>query len=154
MARQEVTEKIAKAFNDVATGVYVDPTKTTLKDWLNPWLWEYKKQTLRPSTFKDYLCYIERHINPAIGHYKLKDWRPEHLQALYNTKYQEGLSISTIKQIHVVLHSALDQALKNGLVNRNVSEATTLPKGKPKMEIRILSLEEQKRFIAALEGKN
>lgn len=108
---------------------------------------------MRPSTFKDYLCYIERHINPAIGHYKLKDLRPEHLQALYNAKYQEGLSISTIKQIHTVLHSALDQALKNGLVNRNVSEATTLPKGKPKREIRILSLEEQQRFIAALEGE-
>jgi integrase len=151
--RQEVAEKIAKALNDLANGVYVDPAKTTLKDWLNTWLWEYKKQTLRPSTFKDYLCYIERHINPAIGHYKLKDLRPEHLQALYNAKYQEGLSISTIKQIHTVLHSALDQALKNGLVNRNVSEATTLPKGKPKREIRILSLEEQQRFIAALEGE-
>ncbi|WP_237698875.1 N-terminal phage integrase SAM-like domain-containing protein [Caldicellulosiruptor obsidiansis] len=62
------------------------------KDWLHTWLWEYKKQTLRHSTFKDYLCYIERHINSAIGHYKLKDLRLEYLQALYNTKYQEGLS--------------------------------------------------------------
>ncbi|WPX08230.1 tyrosine-type recombinase/integrase [Anaerocellum danielii] len=151
--RQEVAEKIAKALNDIATGVYVDPAKLTLKDWLNTWLWEYKKQTLRPSTFQDYEGIINNHIVPSVGNYKLKDLRPEHLQALYNSKCESGLSYSTIKHIHVILHSALDQALKNGLVVRNVSEATTLPKAKDKKEIRVLSLEEQKRFIAALEGE-
>ncbi|WP_232841428.1 tyrosine-type recombinase/integrase [Caldicellulosiruptor acetigenus] len=75
------------------------------------------------------------------------------LQALYNSKYENRLSLSTIKHIHVILHSALDQALKNGLVVRNVSEATTLPKVKTKNEIRVLTLQEQQRFIAALEGE-
>ena len=151
--RQEVADKIAKALNDLANGVYVDPARLLLKDWLNTWLWEYKKQTLRPSTFQDYESLINNHIVPAIGHYKLKDLRPEHLQALYNSKYENGLSFSTIKQIHVILHSALDQALKNGLIVRNVSEATTLPKVKTKNEIRVLTLQEQQRFIAALEGE-
>ncbi|ADQ39654.1 integrase family protein [Caldicellulosiruptor acetigenus I77R1B] len=151
--RQEVADKIAKALNDLKNGVYVDPARLLLKDWLNTWLWEYKKQTLRPSTFQDYESLINNHIVPAIGHYKLKDLRPEHLQALYNSKYGNGLSLSTIKHIHVILHSALDQALKNGLVVRNVSEATTLPKTKTKNEIRVLTLQEQQRFIAALEGE-
>ena len=151
--RQEVADKIAKALNDLANGIYVDPARMLVKDWLNTWLWEYKKQTLRPSTFQDYESLINNHIVPSIGHYKLKDLRPEHLQALYNSKHESGLSLSTIKHIHVILHSALDQALKNGLVVRNVSEATTLPKAKTKKEIRVLTLEEQKRFVAALEGE-
>jgi len=41
----------------------------------------------------------------SIYHYKLKDLRPEHLQALYNSKHESGLSLSTIKHIHVILHS-------------------------------------------------
>ncbi|ADQ06535.1 hypothetical protein Calhy_0799 [Caldicellulosiruptor hydrothermalis 108] len=112
--RQEVADKIAKALNDLANGIYVDPARMLLKDWLNTWLWEYKKQTLRPSTFQDYESLINNHIIPSIGHYKLKDLRPEHLQALYNSKYESGLSLSTIKHIYVILHSSLDQALKNG----------------------------------------
>lgn len=54
--------------------------------------------------------------------------RPEHLQMLYNEKHKAGLSTKRIKDIHVILHSALNQAIKNGLIVRNVSEATTLPK--------------------------
>lgn len=88
---------------------------------------------------------------PHIGNLKLKDIRPEHLKQLYNQKKEEGLSTSKIKHIHTILHSALKQAVKSGLLPRNVSEAVTLPKSKKKETIKVLTLEEERRFLEALE---
>jgi integrase len=57
-----------------------------------------------------------------------------------------------VRKIHQVLHGALKQAVKNQLVVRNVSEATTLPKLQQTREVRALTLEEQQKFLKALEG--
>lgn len=66
---------------------------------------------------------------------------------------EEGLSTSKIKHIHTILNSALKQAVKSGLLPRNVSEAVTLPKSKKKETIKVLTLEEERRFLEALEGE-
>ena len=50
------------------------------------------------------------------------------------------------------MHSALEQALKNNLVTRNVSGAVALPR-EVKKEITVLSIEEQEKFLLALDGE-
>lgn len=152
--RKEVAEKLSKIHNDLRTGTFVEPNKLTLGSWLSTWLNEYKKSSIRPSTYESYEYLIRLHINPVIGHITLKDLRPDHLQRLYTDKLDGGkvdnsggLSAKTIQRIHVVIHAALDQAVKNNLVIRNVSDATTLPKQKKK-EMRVLSIEEQIKFLS------
>lgn len=56
-----------------------------------------------------------------------------------------------MRHLHVVLHRALDQALRWGLVPRNVSEAVDLPKLQKK-EIRPLSGDEARRLLGAARG--
>ena len=63
-----------------------------------------------------------------MGHIKLKDMRPDHVQSLYNTKLESGASNRTVRLIHTVLHIALNQALKIGLIGRNPSDAVIKPK--------------------------
>ncbi len=150
--RQEVAEKMNKALNSIMTGNFVEPSTITVTEWLHIWLFEYKKNSVRPSTFDSYESLSRVHICPTIGMIKLKDLKPEHLQTLYNEKLKSGLSTRTIKYLHTIMHAALKQAIKNNLVIRNVSEATTLPKQK-KTEIKTLSIEEQARFIGALNGE-
>ena len=60
-----------------------------------------------------------------------------------------GTSRDTIRKVKVLLHAALEQAIDNGIIVRNVSSRTVLPKMEQK-EIRFFTLEEQKRFIDAL----
>lgn len=147
--RKEVQEKVTKALADMQQGVFVEPTKLTVGEWLDIWLAEYKKPCLRPLVWESYEVIVRVHLKPAIGGLKLKDLRPERLQHLYNEKSASGLSASTVKHIHLVIHGALEQAMKNGLVVRNVSEATTLPRGEKK-DIRALSLEEEEHFLEVL----
>lgn len=152
--RQEVADKIRKALNEIEQGFLVDSSDITVAKWFETWLWQYKKQTLKESTFSDYEGIIRNHINPTLGRIKLKDLRPEHLQTLYNEKFESGLSLSKIKHIHTVIHSALKQAVKNGIIPRNVSEATNLPcKDKTKKEIRVLTPEEQQKFLETIENE-
>lgn len=62
---------------------------------------------------------------------------------------KEGKAPSTIRKVKVLLHAALEQAIDNGIIVRNVSSRVVLPKMEQK-EIRFFTLEEQKRFIDAL----
>jgi integrase len=94
---------------------------------------------------------IRHHLKPALGHIALKDLRPDHVQRFYNKKRDDGLSPRTIKYIHTVIHGALKQALKNQLVVRNVSEATTLPSGKSR-KMRPLTLEQVNQLLTAVKA--
>jgi len=157
--RQEVAEKLARALGDVRTGTFLEPSRVTVGQWLDTWLNEYKKPPkIRPTTWDSYEMHIRVHIKPAIGVLPLRQLQPHHLQRLYNEKFaagrvdgRGGLSTRTVEIIHTIMHAALDQAVKEGLVARNVAEATTLPK-KEKGEPRALTPEEQERVFAALDN--
>ena len=103
------------------------PHKLTLGEWLDTWLWEYKKPHVRPSTFDSYEMLVRCHLKPALGHIALQDVRPEHLQHFYNEKMQQGSSARTVRYCHTLLHGALAQAEKHQLLVRNVSKLTELP---------------------------
>jgi Site-specific recombinase XerD len=157
-SRQEVADKILKMQHEIKTGTYIEPTKVKVGEWLDLWLQEYMKPSLRPTTFGSYEHIIRTHIKPELGDIILKDLRPEHLQKLYNEKFRKGrvdgtggLSAKYVRYIHNLVHESLDQAIKNQLIARNVSEATTLPR-QEKKEIRVLSVEEQRRFTEVLEN--
>ncbi|GEA15567.1 site-specific integrase [Moorella sp. E308F] len=155
--RQEVADKLAKALNDIKQGTFVEPDKLTVGEWLDTWLNEYVKPHVRPTTWGGYEYIVRQHLKPALGKIRLKDLRPDHLQKLYNEKLAGGrvdgqgqLSNRTVRLMHVVIHAALKQAMKNQLVIRNVADATKPPSLKKK-EIRVLSPEEQARFISILK---
>lgn len=148
--RQEVADKLCNALNDLRRGTFVEPGKLTVAEWLDIWLTEYKRPSIRPTTYDSYEMIVRCHLKPAIGSLKLKELRPEHLQRLYNEKAKGGLSNTSVRYIHAVIHQALEQAVKNQLVVRNVSEATTLPMPKKK-EIRPLTLDQVKRLFQAVE---
>ena len=155
--RQEVSDKIIEAQSEMQTGIFVEPTKVKVGEWLDKWMKEYAKPKLRLTTYANYEHLIRVHIKPVIGDILLRELRPEHLQRLYNEKFEKGridgeggLSSGTVRFIHIVIHGSLEQALKNQLIYRNVSEATTLPR-KTKKEIRVFSLDEQSKFMDTLE---
>ncbi len=145
--------------NSIGQGTFVEPSRLTVSDWMDTWLKEYKKPSVRATTFESYEYLTRVHIKPSIGHICLKDLRPHHLQKLYNDKLENGrvgaderISAKTAKNMHNVIHASFDQAVKNNLVVRNVSEATTLPKY-TKREMRVLAIDEQLRLLKVLEDE-
>jgi integrase len=90
-------------------------------------------------------------VIPALGRVKFKALSPAHLQGFYRDRLDAGLSPCTVQRLHAVIHRALKQALRWGLVPRNVSEAADPPKAQRK-EIRPLSSEQVRALLKAASG--
>ena len=160
----EVKEKLAKA---VAEAESVDVRRAdeyTLGTWLQTWYELYAKPHLRFSTAEYYRRGIELHITPRIGDIPLKKLTGRDLQWLYKELQehgrlreaqkgkQPGLSDSTIRGIHTMLHNALDRAVKERLIVRNPADDCIPPKI-PKHEMKILPPEQIKSYLTAADQR-
>ena len=125
--QKEVREWLLEQRKALFDGVLVSPTKVTVEQFLNRWMEDIKGPTIRPSTLISHESIIRNHILPEIGEIKLTQLTPAHLQNLYSQKLKSGLSKRTVKYIHTIMHQTLDQALKWGLVVRNVADAVDAP---------------------------
>ena len=154
--RKEVQEKINEVALKVQAGTYREPSKLTVAEWFTTWLNDYMKPSLRPTTWESYKYQVNGHIIPALGHLKLAQLQTAHIQRLYNEKLHGGrldgkdggLSPKSVRYIHTVIHSALEQAKKEGMVTINPADAVKLPKREQK-EIKYLDTEGVAKFLAA-----
>lgn len=126
--RAEVATKLAQALRDRSHGVFVAPHQLTLATWLQAWLRDYKTPTLRPLSVERYAMLMRKHLTPALGHLALRALRPEHLQHFYTAEVARGVAPRTVRQCHTLLHGALAQAEKTGLLARNVSRLAVPPR--------------------------
>jgi integrase len=88
---------------------------------------------------------------PRLGSIKLKDLRPEHIQGLYNEKLKGGMSSRSVIYIHQVLHKALKQAVKWGLIISNPTDAVNRPKFRRK-EMQVLDDKQARTLLLAAKG--
>ncbi|TEB08646.1 Transposase [Pelotomaculum schinkii] len=153
--RPEVLEKLDKARAELKAGTFVANTKMSVSQWIATWLETYAKPRVRLSTFESYQALLTQHVTPVIGGIYLKDLRPEHLQKLVNQKLEYGrinkkggLSARTVRYILALIGQVLKQALKEGLVNRNVADSVSKPKRK-QHEIVPLTIDQTNSFLNA-----
>lgn len=125
---QRVVREWLLAQRDAARdGLVVENDKVTLGDFLDRYIRDIGEHTLRPKTLEAYNYLIRMHIKPDLGSVRLSQLRPEHLQTLYSQKLNSGLSHRTVQFMHSILHKALEQATRWGLVVRNVSDLVDPP---------------------------
>ena len=137
----------------------------TVAAWLRTWFELYAKPHIRPSTMNYYHRNIEQHIIPAIGDIPLNKLTTRDLQKFYNDlqsngrlrkvqkKEKPGLSNSTVRGIHMMLHNALDRAVKEKLILSNPTENCIIPKIE-KQEMKILHPDHISAYLNAAERRN
>ena len=127
--QKEVAQKLREITVELDQGTYQEPTKMTLGEWLEIWLKDYSVN-LKPMTQQTYSEQIQNHIKPELGRIKLKDLKTHMIQRFYNSLAtgEKPLAAKTIKNIHGVLHRALNQAVANNLIRVNPATACVLPK--------------------------
>ncbi len=157
-------KKLAKAVAEAESVDVGRADEYTLGTWLQMWYELYAKPHLRFSTAEYYRRGIELHITPRIGDIPLKKLTGRDLQWLYKDLQehgrlseaqkgkQPGLSDSTLRGIHTMLHNALDRAVKERLIVRNPADDCIPPKI-PKHEMKILPPEQIKSYLTAAEQR-
>jgi integrase len=148
---KEVEKKLAEARGDAARGIVYHDENLTVGKYLDRWLSDAVKGTVRGSTFSRDKYLVTNHISPALGGLRLKNLNALRLQGLYRECLDSGLKASTVQKIHHVLYKALAQAMKWDLIPRNPADAVKAPTPQPK-EMRPLSAQEARRFLEAARG--
>jgi integrase len=145
--RSEVSKKLTKAMADRDGGLVFDAGNLTIGEYLERWLADTVKGTVRTSTFQRHEQIVRTHLAPAIGRVKLKTLTPAHVRSVHREKLEEGLSPATVRKIHSTLHKALSQAVADGLLPRNAADVKA-PRPAPE-EMRPLSENEARTFLDA-----
>ena len=161
----ECKAKLTKAMADCKSLDVSRADEYTVAAWLRTWFELYAKPHIRPSTMNYYHRNIEQHVIPAIGDIPLNKLTTRGLQKLYNDlqssgrlravqkKKKPGLSNSTVRGIHMMLHNALDRAVKEKLILSNPTENCIIPKIE-KQEMKILHPDHISAYLNAAERRN
>ena len=105
--RAEVNHKLTKAMAERDRGFVLDAGSLTVGEYLERWLMNCVRGTVRPSTFEGHKHIIRPYIVPALGRLRVKDLNPSHVRGLYREKLDSGLSAATVRKLHSILHKAL-----------------------------------------------
>ena len=143
--QKEVTQKLKAATAAIDAGTYKAPCKMTVAQWLDIWVAEYLNN-LKPLTQQNYTKQTQKHLKPALGAAKLEALDTHTIQKFYNSLSASGRSPKTVKNIHGILHCALQQAIANDYIRSNPADACKLPKV-VKPEIKPLEPEEIFRLL-------
>ena len=145
----EVVKKLREAQTQIDKGLFVEPDKMTVDQWMRTWHATYVVPARKASTADSYYDNITLHIIPALGMHKLQKLRSEHIQGFYNLEQENGRAPSSIRKMHAVLKAALDQAISNKILMHNPCTGTKLPKQQQE-EIEFLEVWEQKALVEAM----
>src|SRR5829696_5841779 len=149
--REEVRHKLTKAMADRDSGLVFDAEDLRVREYLERWLKDSVKGTVRPSTYEVHRYMVEPHIIPALGRLKLKDLNTTHVRSLYREKLDSGLSSATVCKMHSVLRKALKQAVMDNLIPRAPTDTVKPPTIEQK-EIHPLDPEQMKALLEAASG--
>lgn len=150
-----VREKMQAAAVELNNGTYQAPSKLTVGQWLDIWTAEYLGNVKQSTAFL-YCQQIRLHIKPRMGSIKLEALTAPTIQSFYNSLVVErdgkpALSAKSVRNIHGILHRALQQATAIGYLRFNPADACVPPKVVNK-EIAPLDEVQTGAFLKAIEG--
>ena len=137
--------------------------RMTLGEWMDKWMDEYMIFAIRESTLDSYRAMVKNQVKPFIGNKRLASLTTAVMQKFYNKIKKEGrvrehpvhgkaLADSMVRGVHMMLHEALDMAVKERLLAKNPTNGTTIPKCNYP-EKQILGDNQLETFLEAIKGQ-
>lgn len=155
----EVREKLKRALEETNGMDVARADDFTVATWLKTWYDLYAKPNVRVATADRYDLMINTYTIPRIGNIKLTKLTSRDLQKLYKDLMEkgrerktktgaQGLSSTTVRSVHLMLHCAFERAVKERLIPRNPTDDCIAPKVR-KFEMKILEPEHMKAYLDA-----
>jgi integrase len=146
--KEEARRALREARANTDQGLLFDADNLKVGEYLDRWLADSVSDTVKATTFERYEQITRLHLKPALGRVKLKALTPAHVRGLYREKLEAGTSARTVRYIHTTLHKALKQAVMDGLIPRNATEAVKPPQP-TREEMHPLTPEQAKLLLQA-----
>lgn len=131
-AAEELAERLA---TDAARRLSEQRTGLTVESFITRWWLPGKQRRLSPTTLNGYQRNLRLHILPVLGDMLLVELRPEHAEDLYAHLLESGradgsggLSAKTVREVHLLLRSIGDEAVRRGKLSSNPIRLATGPR--------------------------
>lgn len=118
---------------------------------LADWYFEnYATEALKESTAYTYKGQYKNHIEPVLGHLKIKTITTPKL-----TKIMQSFSLNptTVKKLYVIVQSIFKRGVEQGFIRDTPCHNVILPKRKKSRKNKALEESKLKRFVAFLNSK-
>lgn len=160
---EKALNKAAVEFEEkVLSGEVAADSRLKLVDFI-PQYMESAKLKLEPTTIAEYTRVIDKYILPALGHLRMKDIRPAHVQKFVNMlssgEYRQdgktgALKPASVKRYYAVLQSILSAAYRLELLPSNPTDSgkITLPT-MDEQKTDIMSKEQLAEMLEALDSE-
>jgi integrase len=148
--KQEAIRKKNEALRELEQGTLAEGPRQKLGDYLEHWLENVHKSKLRVGTYVNYKRLIG-YIIADLGKVWLDKLTPQQVQAFYTRELEKGLSSKVVHEIHGVLHLALKNAVRWGMVSRNVCDLVSPPRIVSR-EVVPLSVDQARGLMKHLRG--
>jgi integrase len=156
--KREAGQRLAELVAAEKNGASVDPSRTTVAEFLERWQRDWAATNLSPKTLERYDELIRKHVAPHIGTTPLQKLRAVNLSELYAKLLRKGvgeaaLAARTVGHVHRVLHRALGHAAQWGVVQGNVAALVSPPRV-AHVELEILNADQTQTVLAKLRGRS
>ncbi|WP_020062091.1 site-specific integrase [Bacillus sp. 123MFChir2] len=151
--KRHAMDEMTKLKAEILENVFVDVTAMTYEKYMGEWF-EERRNHLQKTTFDIHFIYYQNVIKPMLGHFKIQQITPLHIQKFVNKLVSEAkYSEHTVHLIYRIVSASLKKAKVMKIIKDNPASGITLPKIKRK-EMNIWSLEQVNHFISATKSIN
>jgi integrase len=156
-SKRAAERELTAILGDLDKGAYVRPADLTLGVFLvDRWL-PAMAGSVEPTTLEIWGHYARASVQPRIGHVPLQQLTADDLRRFYaglaadGGRSGRGLAPKTVKNVHGLIHRALEDAVEQGLVPRNVAALRSARPAKvPKVERRVWEPADLRAFLEAM----
>jgi integrase len=125
--RTEVEDKLSKLREQADQGVPLASGTLTLSAYLGEWLEQVASKRVRPTTLHNYQVMIEQHLVPGLGNKKLGKLTAREVRQFLDRLLRQGVSTHTVRYAHATLRAALEDAMREETISRNVARLVRPP---------------------------
>lgn len=159
-SKQDVLDQLHKLQQQQSTATLAEPSKLTLREFLEHWMQIGAGASVTQSTLESYRRNLETHVYPEIGHIRAQQITPMHIQGIlarmrvHRRKNACGRQSATEKPssdrskqyLFSILRTAFSRGIQWGVIVRNPCDGCERPKTR-KFEIHPLNEQQTRDFL-------
>lgn len=155
--KKDAETKLSEILTSLDGQSYVEPSKLTVGEFLTDRWLPTVRSAVRDTTYDSYAKNVRLHVVPALGSVPVQRLTGDQLTRLYGKLLAEGspngkgpLSTRTTRYVHAIVRHALADAVRWGLVTRNVAETADPPRAqRNRQAMRTWTADQLRAFLAS-----
>jgi integrase len=126
--RGDVEQKLAQLRDKIRSDIPIAPANLTVAAYLTEWVEHVAARRVRRSTLYNYRLYVDRHLVPGLGAQRLEKLSAREVRLFLDHMRDSGVGARTVQYTHATLRTALEDAVRDELIGRNVARLVRVPR--------------------------